>query len=75
MSAIQWAKTVRCDWPDCQAEAEVTLRKDWPDRKMPEGWISLRPAVLAALGGRDVGELCTIHSRFTIAQLLEVMTS
>jgi len=74
VSAIQWAKTVRCDWPGCQSVGEVTLDEPWPGRVMPAGWIDLSPLMMirqpsASEYAKDLREVCSIHARATLAEL------
>ena len=76
MSAMTWAKTVRCDWPDCQSEAEVILgSSQWTDRVMPAGWIdlALSATVLPVHGkGLAVREICSIHTAASLAAFAQV---
>lgn len=69
MPAITWAKTVRCDWPDCPSEAELTLGERWPDRLTPPGWIDLTIARITTHKGYFLQFFCTIHARKTLADL------
>lgn len=77
MSAIQWAKTIRCDWPGCQSEGEVILNPRWPDREIPAGWADLGMAYtrMTDVRGPTVREFCSIHSSFTVAQLCDMLNA
>lgn len=78
MSAIQWAKRVRCDWPLCKKEAEVVLDDSWPDRQMPPGWLDLSQIIMIRQSGRpgsDLREICPEHSGMTLAFMARVLTA
>ena len=79
MSAIQWARTIRCDWPgECDQTATVEISKDWPDRVMPPGWLSMAGTGLRGLQildqfGARLNEFCPQHARASLADLLAAM--
>jgi hypothetical protein len=66
MSVIRWARTVRCDWPECTQQADVMLDEAWPDRTMPTGWLDLTQHLqcIDHFGSR-LGELCPVHAAST----------
>ena len=77
MTAIQWARTVRCDFPSCGAQGTVALDDTWPARKLPDGWLDLA-AIGAALtlpdGGR-AAELCPAHAAVSVGTLLAALAA
>lgn len=76
MSAVTWAKTVRCDWPGCDEQAEVVLDDSWPNRRMPKGWIDLSSIIMirqAGKPGSDLREICPAHGSMTIAFMAGVL--
>ena len=78
MSAIQYAKRVRCDWPLCTEEAEVVLTDEWPNRQMPRGWVDLGHIIAirqVGMPGRDLREICPTHSTMTIAFMAGVLST
>ena len=74
MSVIVWGRRVRCDWPGCQAEADVILSDQWPDVQLPEGWTSFQPTlqIIDQFGGR-LNEFCPAHSAKRIDALPAVV--
>ena len=76
MSAIRWARTVRCDWPaECDQVATVDLTQDWPDVAMPAGWLNMAGVGLRGLQiigpfGNRLNEFCPEHAAASLADLL-----
>lgn len=75
MSAIQWARTVRCDWPGCTRQGEVELTETWPDRVLPPGWVDLRSKLLTLLDpcGTALAEFCPEHGSESVRSMTAVM--
>lgn len=77
MAAVAWARTVRCDFPECQSVAEVALGDDLTARNLPDGWVDLQSKHidLRDWKGNRLTEFCTIHARATLASLAAAIPS
>lgn len=62
MASLIWAKTIRCDWPECTQQATIELVEKWPERILPKGWTDLSDTPIIAYNGQYVRELCPAHS-------------
>ena len=71
MTALIWARTVKCDWPGCRAVAEVTLGDDQMKRIMPAGWLDMSQFPIRDRQGREAREICSIHACATLASLID----
>jgi hypothetical protein len=77
MSIIRYANRLRCDWPGCRMEGDVTLASQGEHSYreiLPPGWESLRAKGYVAMRdmrGLDMSDFCPVHSQCSIHTLLD----
>jgi hypothetical protein len=76
MSAIQYARVVRCDYPGCESVADVA------PEEIPAGWLMLWPSQVTNgpwtmeirdPWGMTLKDFCTLHCSVPLDQLAAAM--